>query len=82
VPYSGQRGLGPARLLYKRPDHPITTLVNFQLDALNSVGDCPVHRLTGAQDSHLQRVTILDAALIQLDHLKTSSVLLETCRGF
>ena len=31
-----------------------------------SVGDCPVHRLrkflTGAQDSHLQRVTIPEAA--------------------
>jgi len=33
-----------------------------------SVGDCPVHRLrkssflTGAQDSHLQRVTVSDAA--------------------
>ena len=47
-----------------------------------SVGDCPVHRLTGAQDSHLQTVTISDAALIQLDLLKMSSVLLETCRGF
>jgi hypothetical protein len=37
-----------------------------------SAGDCPVHRLrkgsflTGAQDSHLQRVTISDAAYIQL----------------
>jgi len=38
--------------------------------------------LTGAQDSHLQRVTISDAAQIQLDLLKTSSVLLETCRGY
>ena len=31
-----------------------------------SAGDCPVHRLssflTGAQDSHLQRVTIPEAA--------------------
>jgi len=27
-----------------------------------SVGDCPVHMLTGVQDSHLQRVTISDAA--------------------
>jgi len=26
-------------------------------------GDCPVHRLTSAQDCHLQRVTISDAAL-------------------
>jgi len=37
-----------------------------------SVGDCLVHRLrknsflTGAQDSHLQRVTIPEAAYIQL----------------
>ena len=29
-------------------------------------GDCPVHRLTGAQDSHLQTVTIPEAAYIQL----------------
>jgi hypothetical protein len=29
-------------------------------------GDCPVHRLTGAQDSHLQRGTIPEAAYIQL----------------
>jgi hypothetical protein len=28
--------------------------------------DCPVHRLTGAQDSHLQRVTLPEAAYIQL----------------
>jgi hypothetical protein len=39
-----------------------------------SAGDCPVHRLrksyflTGAQDSHLQRVTIPEAACIQLRH--------------
>jgi len=31
-----------------------------------SAGDCPVHRLTGAQDSHLQRVTIPEAAYVQL----------------
>jgi hypothetical protein len=35
-----------------------------------SAGDCPVHRLssflTGAQESHLQRVTIPEAARIQL----------------
>jgi hypothetical protein len=31
-----------------------------------SAGDCPVHRLTGAQDSHLQTVTIPEAACIQL----------------
>jgi hypothetical protein len=39
-----------------------------------SAGDCPVHRLrkssflTGAQDSHLQRVTIPEAVYIQLRH--------------
>jgi len=53
-----------------------------------SAGDCPVHRLrknsflTGAQDRHLQRVAISGAAYIQLDLLKMSSVLLETCKGF
>ena len=31
-----------------------------------SAGDCPVHRLTDAQDSHLQRVMIPEAAYIQL----------------
>jgi hypothetical protein len=31
-----------------------------------SAGDCPVHRLTGAQDSHLQTMTISEAAYIQL----------------
>ena len=29
-------------------------------------GDCLVHRLTGAQDSHLHRVTIPEVAYIQL----------------
>jgi hypothetical protein len=38
--------------------------------------------LTGAQDSHLQRVTIPEAAYIQLDLLKMSRAMLETCRGF
>jgi hypothetical protein len=39
-----------------------------------SAGDCLVHRLrknsflTGVQDSHLQRVTIPEAAYIQLRH--------------
>jgi len=31
-----------------------------------SAGDCFVHRLTGAQNSHLQRETIPEAAHIQL----------------
>jgi hypothetical protein len=57
-----------------------------------SVGDCPVHRLTkncsslltGAQDSHLQRMTIPETAYIELrvDLLKMSRVMLETRRGF
>jgi len=39
-----------------------------------STGDCPVHRLrknsflTGAQDSHMQRVRTPEAAYIQLRH--------------
>jgi hypothetical protein len=33
-----------------------------------SAGDWLVHRLTGAEDSHLQRVTIPEAAYIQLRH--------------
>ena len=31
-----------------------------------SAGDCLVHRLTGTQDSHLETVTIPEAAYIQL----------------
>jgi len=57
------------------------------------VGDCPVPRLrkncssflTGAQDTHLQRVTIPEAAYIynyDVDLPNTSRVMLETCRGF
>jgi hypothetical protein len=41
--------------------------------------------LTGAQDSHLQRVTIPEAAYIYnyyIDLLKMSRVMLETCRRF
>jgi len=41
--------------------------------------------LTGAQDSLLQRVTIPEAAYIynyDVDLLKMSRVMLETCRGF
>jgi len=54
-----------------------------------SAGDCPVHRLssfsTGAEDSHLQRVTIPEATYIynyDVDLLKMSMAMLETCRGF
>jgi hypothetical protein len=51
-----------------------------------SAGDCPVHRLTGSQDSHLQRVIIPEADIYtynyDLDNLKMSRIMLETCRGF
>jgi hypothetical protein len=50
-----------------------------------SAGDCPTHRLTGAQDSHLQRVTIYQRLHIynyDVDLLKMSRVMIETCRGF
>jgi len=56
-----------------------------------SAGDCPVHRLrknssflTGAQDSHLQRVTIPEAAYIELRSgpPENEQCMLETCRGF
>ena len=54
-----------------------------------SVGDCLVNRLrkksflTGAQDSHLQRVTMLEAAYIQLRRRppEDEQVMLKTCRG-
>jgi hypothetical protein len=53
-------------------------------------GDCLVHQLrgsflTGAQDSHPQRVTIPEAAYIynyDVDLLKISRVMIELCRGF
>ena len=50
-----------------------------------SAGDCLVHRLTGALDSHLQTVTIPDAAYIynyDVDLLRMSRVMLEIRRGF
>ena len=56
-----------------------------------SVDDCLVHRLrkncsflTGAQDSHLQRVTIPEAAYIQLrrEPPEDEQGMFETCRGF
>ena len=37
--------------------------------------------LSGAPDSHLQRVTIPDAVLIKFDLLMMSTTLLETFRG-
>jgi len=55
-----------------------------------STGDCLVHRLrksyflTGAQDIHLQTVTIPEAAYIQLRRgpPEDEQVMVETCRGF
>jgi hypothetical protein len=55
-----------------------------------SAGDSLVHRLgkssflTGAQDSHLQRVTIPEAAYIPLrsGSPEEEQGMLETCRGF
>jgi hypothetical protein len=55
-----------------------------------SVGDCFVHRLrnssflTGAQNSHLQRVTIPETAYIQLRSgpPEDEQDMLETCRRF
>ena len=55
-----------------------------------SAGDRPVHQLrknsflTGAQDSHPQRVTIPETAYIQLRHRPPEDEpgMLETCRGF
>ena len=51
----------------------VVTVYMQPLVSLLSAGDCPVHRLrkkssfsTGAQDSHLQRVTIPEAAYIHL----------------
>jgi hypothetical protein len=73
LPYSSSGGL----IVYIQP-----------LVSSLSAGDCLVHRLrknsflTGAQESHLQRVTIPEAAYIQLDLLKMSRVMLETCRRF
>jgi len=52
-----------------------------------SAGDCLVHRLrnssflTGAQDSHLQRVR-LRIYNYDVDLLKMNRVMLETCSGF
>ena len=38
----------------------------YAASGIITAGDCLVHQLTGAQDSHLQRVTIPEAAYIQL----------------
>ena len=53
------------------------------------LGDCSVHRLredssplvTSVLNSHLKRVTIPDAVLMQFVLLKISIIVLETCRG-
>jgi len=54
------------------------------LESSLSAGDCLVHRLTGAQDSHLQRVTIPETAYIQLRSgpPEDEQGMLETCNGF
>jgi len=44
--------------------HFVTVYMRSLVSSL-SAGDCLVHRLTGAQDSHLQRVTIAETAYIQ-----------------
>jgi len=52
----------------------VVTVYKQPLVSSLCVGDCPVHRLrknsflTGAQDSHLRRVTIPEAAYMQLRH--------------
>jgi hypothetical protein len=58
------------------PAHPqevhVVIVYMQPLVSSHSAGDCPVHRLrknsflTGVQDSHLQRVTIPEAAYVQL----------------
>jgi len=60
------------RLLPHLQEVYIVTVYMQPLVSSLSAGYCPVHRLrknyflTGAQDSHLQRVTIPEAACIQL----------------
>ena len=52
-----------------------------------SLGDCSVHTthcsplVTCVLNSHLKRVTIPNAVLIQFDLLKMNIIVLETCRG-
>jgi hypothetical protein len=45
--------------------HVVTVYMQPLISSL-SAGDCLVHRLAGAQVGHLQRVTIPEAAYIQL----------------
>ena len=49
-----------------------------------SLGDCSVHSLRKdlirLLNSHLKRVTIPDAVLIQFDLLRMSTIVFETCR--
>ena len=47
------------------------------------LGSCSVHSplVTCILNSHPKRVTIPDAVLIQLDFLKMSIIVLETCTG-
>jgi hypothetical protein len=77
------------------PAHPqeVHILIVHMLSLVSSLsaGDCLMHRLrknssflTGAQDSHLQRVTIPETAYIQLrcGPPEDEQGMLETCRGF
>ena len=57
-----------------------TVLVHPLVSSL-SLGDCSVHRLTCVLNSHLKRVTIPEAVLIQFDLLRMRIIVLETCRG-
>jgi len=67
--------------------HFVTVYMQSLVSSL-SAGDCLVYRLrknlTGAQDSHLQRVTIPETACIQLRSgpPEDEQGMLETCRGF
>ena len=71
-------------LIFRR----IIVLVQHLVSAL-SLGDCSVHRLredeiplvTCVLNSHLKRVTISNAVLIQFHLLKMSIIVLETSRG-
>ena len=67
---SGFKGLKSSTCFEHCPAHLqevyVVILYTQPLVSPLSAGDCPVHRLTGAQYSHLQTVTIPEAAYIQL----------------
>jgi hypothetical protein len=74
------------KILYNYPAHlqEIYVVTVYMQPLVSSLSAGLVHRLTGAQDSHLQRVTIPEAAYINydVDLLKKSREMLETFRGF